>query len=105
MNPAAALPDPLDPQRLAAVLAAVHAQVVAALWLSAGMILAFAAIGCIALAWRRPALVCGFGYSLTLCFLTNGHAQLLGPAGCAVALTGFFWPRRKPAGRNPRSSP
>jgi hypothetical protein len=105
MNPTADLPEALDPQKLAAVLAAVHAQVVAALWLSAGMILAFAAIGCISLAWRRAALACGFGYSLTLCFLANGHAQLLGPAGCAVALTGFLWPQRKPADRPPHEDP
>ncbi len=105
MNPPADLPDELEPQKLAAVLAAVHAQVAAALWLSAGMILAFAAIGCIALAWRRPALACGFGYSLTLCFLTNGHAQLLGPTGCAVALAGFLWPQGRPAGRDPRENP
>jgi hypothetical protein len=105
VSPVANLPDPLDPQKLAAVLAAVHAQVVAALWLSAGMILAFAAIGCMALAWRRSALACGFGYSLTLCFLANGHAQLLGPAGCAIALTGFLWPQRKPAPPRPRERP
>jgi hypothetical protein len=92
----------LDPQRLAAVLAAVHAQVATALWLSAGMLLAFAAIACVALAWRRAALACGFGYSLTLCFLSNGHAQLLGPAGCALALTGFLWPRKKSTGEGRR---
>jgi len=90
----------LDQQKLAEVLAAVHAQIAAALWLSAGMILAFAAIACMALAWRRSALACGFCYSLTLCFLSNGHAQILGPAGCAVAVTGFFWPRRNPGGRS-----
>jgi len=96
-------PDDIDPQRLAAVLTAVHAQIATALWLSAGMLLAFAAIACMALAWRRSALACGFGYSITLCFLSNGHAQLLGPAGCAVALTGFFWPQRKAGvgGRHP----
>jgi hypothetical protein len=90
------LSEALAPPRLAALIATVHAQLVAALWLSAGMVLAFAAIACIALGWRRPALTLGFGYSLTLCFLANGHAQLLGPAGCAVALAGFLWPRRRP---------
>jgi hypothetical protein len=105
MNPPADLADGLDPQRLASVLAAVHAQLMTALWLSAGMILASAAIACIALAWRRPALILGFCYSLTLCFLSNGYAQYLGPAGCAVALTGFFWPRRNRAGGEPRPSP
>ena len=43
---------------------------------------------------RRAALAAGFLYSLTLCFVHNGHAQLLGPLGCAVAVTGFLWPRR-----------
>ena len=106
MSPPDDLADALDPQKLAAVLTAVHAQIVTALWLSAGMILAFAAIACMALAWRRSALACGFGYSLTLCFLSNGHAQFLGPAGCAVALTGFFWPRGRPAsGHGPPTHP
>jgi len=85
----------LDPQQLRAVLSVVQAQLVAALWLSLGMVLAFATVACLAFAWRRPALACGFGYSLTLCFLSNGHAQILGPVGCAVALLGFFWPRRR----------
>ncbi len=99
------LADALDPQKLAAVLATVHAQIVTALWLSAGMILAFAAVTCVALAWRRSALACGFGYFLTLCFLSNGHAQFLGPAGCAVALAGFLWPQRKSSQGSPVTRP
>ena len=97
MNPPGDPSETVDPQKLAHILIAVHAQVVTALWLSAGMILASAAILCIALAWRRAALACGLGYSVTLCFLSNGHAEYLGPAGCAVALTGFLWPRRRVA--------
>ena len=93
-HPAPAVSPPDLPQ-LPDVLGAVQAQVVAALWLSFGMICAFAAIVCVALSWRRAALVCGFFYSLTLCFLSNGHAQVLGPIGGAVALTGLFWPRGK----------
>ncbi len=85
-----------DPQKLHAVLDAVHEQVATALWLSAGMLCAFAAIGCIAFAWRRAALCCGLLYSATLCFVHNGHAQILGPVGCGIALMGFFWPARKP---------
>jgi hypothetical protein len=91
-------PAVVDPQQLRAVLSVVHAQIVAALWLSLGMIFAFGTVGCVAFAWRRPALACGFSYSLTLCFLSNGHAQILGPAGCAIALLGFFWPRRPSPG-------
>ena len=102
MNPPGDPSETLDPQKLASFLIAVHAQVVTALWLSAGMVLAFAATLCIALAWRRAALACSLGYSVTLCFLSNGHAQYLGPAGCAVAITGFLWPRRKAA--HPRES-
>jgi hypothetical protein len=98
MNPSADPAEALDSEKLAAVLTTVHAQVVTALWLSAGMILVFATIVCLALAWRRAALVFAFGYSATLCFLSNGYAQYLGPAGCAVALTGFLWPRRRAAG-------
>ena len=88
-------PEGLDPQELADVLNTVHQQVATALWLSAGMLCAFAAIGCIALAWRRPALCWGFLYCATLCFVHNGHAQILGPVGCGIALTGFFWPQKK----------
>ena len=85
----------IDPRQLRVVLGVVHAQMVAALWLSLGMICAFAMVSCVAFGWRRPALACGFSYSLTLCFLSNGHAQILGPVGCAIAVMGFFWPQRK----------
>jgi hypothetical protein len=95
MTPAVVSPGTLDPQQLRAVLIVVHSQIVAALWLSIGMILGFASVTCMAFAWRRPALVCGFAYSFTLCFLSNGHARILGPVGCATALLGFFWPRNK----------
>jgi hypothetical protein len=88
-------PREIDPQQLLKVLQAAHDQVATALWLSAGMLCAFAAIACIALAWRRAALAFGLLYSLTLCFVRNGHAQILGPLGCAWALIGLFWPRGK----------
>ena len=105
MTPSSDLAEELDPQKLAAVLTAVHAQVVTALWLSAGMILALAMIACVATGGRRLALGFGFGYSLTLCFLSNGHAQYLGPAGCAVALLGLIWPQRRPAASSLRAPP
>ena len=95
MNPIDS-PVGLDPRQLLQVLNTVHDQVATALWLSAGMLCAFGTIGCIALAWRRAALVCGFLYSLTLCFVRNGHAQILGPIGCALALIGVLWPQRRP---------
>ena len=85
----------LDPQKLGEILRVVHEQVAAALWLSAGMIFAVGAIGCIALGWRRAALLFGLMYSLSLCFVRNGHAQVLGPAGCALAAMGFFWPLKR----------
>jgi hypothetical protein len=85
------LPDGLDPERLRQVLATVHNQVCAALWLSAGMILATAIVGCVALDRRRTALALGLGYSTSLCFVQNGHAQVLGPFGVAVSLAGFLW--------------
>ena len=88
------LPEWVDAQRLQEVLGAVREQVATALWLSAGMVFAFAAIVGVALGWRRAALVAGLLYSFTLCFVHNGHAQLLGPVGCAVAITGFLWPRK-----------
>jgi hypothetical protein len=93
MTPDANPPDWVDSQRLQEVLGAVHEQVATALWLSAGMLLAFGAISFMALGWRRAALFAGFLYSLTLCFVHNGHAQALGPLGCAIAITGFLWPR------------
>lgn len=82
----------IDPQKLAEVLTTVQGQVATALWLSAGMLFAFAAIVCGALRWRRAALGFGFCYALTLCFVHNGHAALLGPTGCAIALAGLLWP-------------
>jgi hypothetical protein len=99
MTPSADSIVPLDPQRLREVLRIVHEQVAAALWLSAGMLLAVSAIACIAFGWRRTSLAFGFLYSLSLCFVHNGHAQILGPAGCALASAGFFWPQ----GRSPRT--
>lgn len=95
MTPDANSGDWVDPQRLHEVLGAVRDQVATALWLSAGMLFAFGAISCMALGWRRPALFAGFLYSVTLCFVHNGHAQTLGPLGCAIAITGFLWPRRR----------
>ena len=53
------LPEWVDAQRLQEVLGAVREQVATALWLSAGMVFAFAAIVGVALGWRRPALVAG----------------------------------------------
>jgi hypothetical protein len=88
---------PLEPQRLFILLTAVHAQVTAALWMSAGMICALAAIACVAFGGRRAALGCSFAYALTLCFVKAGYAPILGPIGCALALIGFWWPRRTPA--------
>lgn len=85
----------IDPQKLAEVLTAVQGQIATALWLSAGMLLAFAAIVCGALRWRRAALGFGFCYAFTLCFVHNGHAALLGPTGCAIALAGLLWPNAR----------
>lgn len=92
MNGDSSIPANIDSERFREVLAIVKAQVATALWLSAGMALAVAATTCIAFRWRRSALVFGFFYSLTLCFIHNGHAQVLGPAGCAISLAGFLWP-------------
>jgi len=92
---------PMDPQRLREILQTVHDQVAAALWLSAGMILAVGSIACMAVRWRRAALAFGLLYSASLCFVHNGHAQVLGPAGCAIASAGLFWSR----GRNRRNDP
>ena len=85
-------PPDIDPQRLAYVLTTVHAQIVTALWLSAGMLLAMAAIVSMALRCRRTSLVFGLGYSATLFFVHNGHALILGPIGCAVSLIALVWP-------------
>ena len=89
---------PLDlgPEALGRILAAAHEQVATALWLSAGMLCALAALFSSALRWRRAALGWGFAYSLTLCFVHNGHAQILGPIGCTAAAVGLFWPARRP---------
>jgi hypothetical protein len=82
----------IEPLNLQQILAAAHAQVAAALWLSAGMLCATATILCSAAGWRKAALAWGFLYSGTLCFVHNGHAQILGPVGCAAAAVGWFWP-------------
>jgi 4-amino-4-deoxy-L-arabinose transferase-like glycosyltransferase len=95
MTPDDAIPAGIDPQKLHDVLGAVHDQVVTALWLSGGMALAFCSIAAIALRRRRTALAFGLLYSMTLCFVRNGHARLLGPAGCAVAVTGLVLPLRR----------
>ena len=89
----------MDSEKIAHILTTVHAQVITALWLSAGMVLAIFAIVCVAFGARRPALVFGFGYSITLFFMHNGHALVLGPSGCAVSLIGLMWPQRKAPNR------
>jgi len=93
----------IDPQRLAYVLSAVHAQVMTALWLSAGMVLATLGLIAIAAGFRKIALLFGLAYSATLFFVHNGHALVLGPLGCAVALIGLLWPglRARQASRPP----
>lgn len=103
MNPG--LPPDVDPQRLAYVLTTVHAQVVTALWLSAGMLLAMAAIVSMALRCRRTSLIFGLGYSATLFFVHNGHALILGPIGCAVSLIGLVWPEPSRIRRPERTEP
>jgi hypothetical protein len=85
----------IEPQKLQQILAAAHAQVATALWLSAGMLCAVAAVLCSAAGWRRTGLGCGFLYSSTLCFVHNGHAQILGPVGCTCAAIGLIWPARR----------
>jgi hypothetical protein len=97
MNPLEDADGPIDMERLQEVLHIVHAQVAAALWLSAGMILAVGAVACIAFGFRRTALVCGMLYSATLCFVQNGHAQVLGPIGCAISAIGLAWPQKRRA--------
>jgi len=84
----------LEAQNLAQVLAAARDQVATALWLSAGMLCAIAAVACQAAGLRRTGLGCGLLYSATLCFVHNGHAQILGPLGCAIAAVGLAWPAR-----------
>jgi hypothetical protein len=95
MKPDDSISDMVDPQRLRDVLAIVHEQVATALWLSAGIVAAVAGSVCIAFGWRKAALVLAFLYGLTLCFVHNGHAQLLGPLDCAISLTGFLWPTHR----------
>ena len=93
VNAAFTPPVAIDPQHLLEILNIVHEQVSTALWLSAGMVCAVGAIVALAVGFRRIALVGGCFYSLSLCFVHNGHAQVLGPIGCAAALTGLLWPR------------
>ena len=94
MNPPEMVPG-VDPVTLQHVLRAAQAQVAAALWLSAGMLCAFSLIVSVAWGRRRTALACGLCYSLTLCFVPNGHARILGPCGGAVTLLGFLRPARR----------
>lgn len=88
--------DSLDPARLQQVLGEVRAQVSAALWLSAGMVLVLGIVVCAAAGLRRPALALGLLYFITLCFVPNGHAQVLGPVGAAAAAAGMLLPARRP---------
>jgi hypothetical protein len=90
MNPIAAAAD-LDQQKIAFVLTAVHTQLVTALWLSSGEVLAIVGLICVAFGTRRPALLCGLGYSITLCFVNNGPALILGVLGCVASTLGFLW--------------
>jgi len=64
--------------------------VATALWLSAGMVLAVAQTVLLAFGQRRAALSCALLYCVTLCFVRNGHAQILGPVGCAAAVSGLL---------------
>ena len=87
---------PIEPQTLQQILAAAQAQVATALWLSAGMVCAVATVLCTAAGWKKAALGWGFVYSFTLCFVHNGHAQILGPLGCTCAALGLVWPKKRP---------
>jgi hypothetical protein len=98
-------PPDIDPQRLAYVLTTVHAQIVTALWLSAGMLLAMAAIVSMALRCRRTSLIFGLGYSATLFFVDNGYSLILGPIGCAVSLIALVWPEPSRARRLQSAEP
>jgi 4-amino-4-deoxy-L-arabinose transferase-like glycosyltransferase len=91
MNP----PPGIEPQNLQQILLEVREQIATALLLSAGMVCAVASVACTAFGRRRISLFCGLLYSLTLCFVHNGHSQILGPLGCAASLLGFWWPGRK----------
>jgi len=42
----------------------------------------------------------GCGYSLTLFFVHNGHALILGTAGCATCVIGLLLPEKKPDRRD-----
>ena len=91
MNPSSAI----SPQALQALLLLAREQVATALWLSAGMVCAVASLAANAIGYRRWSLLLGLLYSGTLCFVHNGHAQVLGPLGCTAALAGFAWPGRR----------
>ena len=66
--------------------------------LSAFRARAVATIACVAWDRRRAALVCGLLYSASLCFVHNGHAQILGPVGCGAAISGILRPRNPGCG-------
>lgn len=76
---------------VAQALADVHRQVLVALWLSGGMVLAVLMIALVAAGCRRCGLIVGAGYAATLCFVPVGHAQMLGPCGLALAAGGLMW--------------
>lgn len=86
---------PPEPAAVQAALRLAQGRLAAALWLSAGMFLAVGSLACAALGWRRAALVCGLGYSATLCLLPGGRAPVLGPLGLAFCLVGLARPRRR----------
>lgn len=87
MNPGAPLP---DPPMVAEALAAARDRLATALWLSAGMLCALGSTVCQALSRRRGGLAFALLYGLSLCFVRNGHAQVLGPLGMAAALAGLL---------------
>ncbi len=99
-----ALPTGIDPVQLQEILSVVHEQVTTALWLSAGMVLAVAQTVLVAFGLRRAALSCALLYCASLCFVRNGHAQILGPMGCAAAVSGLLHPRGRAgaSGESPR---
>lgn len=76
---------------LAQALAQTHREIVVALWLSGGMLLATGMVAAAALRWRKTGLVLGGAYAATLCFIPVGHAQVLGPFGLAFAAGGLIW--------------
>jgi hypothetical protein len=75
---------------LAAALTQVHHQVVVALWLSGGMVLATLMVAAVAIGWRRAGLALGAAYAASLCFVPVGHAHVLGPVGLAFAAGGWM---------------